>query len=112
MSDATGRRGAGAPGSGVMVDFSRLRFLIVDDNAFMRRLVRSLLTGFGARHVEEAEDGAGGIEAVRTMKPDIAIIDWEMPVMDGIELTHNIRLLPPEANPFLPIIMMTGHTEK
>lgn len=112
MSDAAGRRAGGQPHPGMTVDFSRLRFLIVDDNAFMRRLVRTLLTGFGAHNVEDANDGAAGLDAIRHTRPDIVIVDWEMPVVDGIELTRKIRQLPPEANPFLPIIMMTGHADK
>ena len=44
----------------VRIDFSRLRFLIIDDNAHMRRLVRVMLYGFGARDLREAEDGPPG----------------------------------------------------
>jgi CheY-like chemotaxis protein len=41
----------------VRIDFNRLRFLVIDDNAHMRRILRTLLHGFGAREVYEAEDG-------------------------------------------------------
>ena len=47
----------------VRIDFNRLRFLVIDDNAHMRRILRTLLHGFGAREVYEAEDGAAGLEA-------------------------------------------------
>jgi CheY-like chemotaxis protein len=94
------------------VDFARLRFLIVDDNAFMRRLVRSLLTGFGGRFIQEAEDGSSGFAAIGENRPDIVFVDWEMPNLDGLELTRRIRQQPPDANPFLPVIMITGHTAK
>jgi two-component system, chemotaxis family, chemotaxis protein CheY len=65
------------------IDFNRLRFLVIDDNAHMRRIVRTLLHGFGAREVYEAEDGASGLEAFTHFMPDIIVADWAMPVFDG-----------------------------
>ena len=94
------------------IDFNRLRFLAIDDNAHMRRIVRTLLHGFGAREVIEAEDGASGFEAFTQHVPDIVITDWAMPIFDGLELTQMIRQPGANANPFVPIIMLTGHSEK
>lgn len=96
----------------VRVDFSRLRFLIVEDNPHMRRIVRTLLYGFGAREVAEAENGASGLEAFTHNLPDIIITDWVMPVADGLELTRRIRQPGGNANPFVPIILLTGHSER
>jgi two-component system, chemotaxis family, chemotaxis protein CheY len=75
----------------VRIDFNRLRFLVIDDNAHMRRIMRTLLHGFGAREVYEAEDGAAGLEAFTHYIPDIVITDWAMPIFDGLELTQMIR---------------------
>jgi two-component system, chemotaxis family, chemotaxis protein CheY len=94
------------------IDFNRLRFLVVDDNAHMRRIVRTLLHGFGAREVYEAEDGATGLEAFTHFAPDIVIADWAMPIFDGLELTQMIRQPGSNSNPYVPIIMLTGHSEK
>ena len=94
------------------IDFNSLRFLVVDDNAHMRRILRTLLNGFGAREVHEAEDGASGMEAFNHLAPDIIITDWAMPVFNGLELTQMIRQPDGNANPYVPIIMMTGHSEK
>jgi two-component system chemotaxis response regulator CheY len=94
------------------IDFNRLRFLIVDDNPHMRRILRTLLNSFGARDVFEAEDGAMGLEAFTHHAPDVVVCDWEMPIFDGLELTQMIRQPGANANPFVPIIMMTGHSEK
>src|SRR4029434_430033 len=69
----------------VRIDFNRLRFLVIDDNAHMRRILRTLLHGFGAREVYEAEDGAAGLEAFTHYMPDIVITDWAMPIFDGLE---------------------------
>ena len=95
----------------VRIEFNRLRFLVIDDNAHMRRILRTLLHGFGTRDVYEAEDGASGLEAFSHYSPDIVITDWAMPSIDGIELTRMIRQ--PDGNhAFASIIMLTGHTEK
>ena len=94
------------------VDFNRLRFLIVDDNPHMRRILRTLLHGFGAREVHEAEDGAAGLEAYSNHAPDVVILDWLMPIFDGVELTQMIRQPEVTANPFVPIILLTAHTGK
>ncbi len=64
----------------VRIDFNRLRFLVIDDNANMRRVLRTLLHGFGTREVQEAEDGAAGLEAFTHHVPDIVITDWAMPI--------------------------------
>jgi CheY-like chemotaxis protein len=96
----------------VRIDFKRLRFLVIDDNAHMRRIMRTLLHGFGAREVYEAEDGAAGLEAFTHYIPDIIITDWAMPIFDGLELTQMIRQPGANSNPYVPIIMMTGHSEK
>lgn len=94
------------------VDCSRLRFLVIDDNGYMRRIIRTLLHGFGTREVTEAEDGAAGLEAFATYLPDVVITDWSMPVFDGIELTKMIRQPDTSPNPFVPIIMITGYAER
>ena len=96
----------------VRIDFNRLRFLLVDDNAYMRRILRTLLHGFGAREVYEVEDGAAALEAFRHHVPDIIIADWVMPIIDGLELTQMIRQPGANANPYVSIIMLTGHSER
>jgi two-component system, chemotaxis family, chemotaxis protein CheY len=96
----------------VQIDFNKLRFLVIDDNLHMRRIVRTILHGFGARDVMEAEDGAGGLEFFGLSNPDIIFLDWAMPIFDGLELIQMIRQPGANANPFVPIIMMTGHTER
>ncbi|HRO01584.1 response regulator [Nitrobacter sp.] len=94
------------------LDFNKLRFLVCDDNAHMRRILRTLLHSFGAREVYEAEDGATALEMYTHYVPDIVIVDWAMPIFDGIELTQMIRQPDSKGNPFAPIIMLTGHSEK
>src|SRR2546423_13222862 len=96
----------------VRIDFNRLRFLVIDDNAHMRRILRTLLHGFGTREVYEAEDGAAGLEAFTHYSPDIVITDLAKPIFDGLELTQKIRQPGADTNPYVPIIMLKGHSEK
>src|SRR6266545_6169611 len=96
----------------ISIDFNKLRFLVIDDNVHMRRILRTLLHGFGARDVYEAEDGAAGLEAFTNYAPDIVLTDWAMPIFDGLELAQMIRQPGANANPYVPIIMLTGHSEK
>jgi CheY-like chemotaxis protein len=95
----------------IQLDFNKLRFLIADDNAYMRRIIRTLLHSFGCREVYEAEDGANALEITTHYAPDIIILDWVMPIFDGLEVTRMIRQ-PDSPNPYVPIIMLTGHSEK
>lgn len=94
------------------IAFEELRFVVVDDNAHMRRIVRTLLRAFGSREIYEAEDGASGLEAVEGYSPDILITDIKMPIFDGIELTRMIRNPEGCKHPFLPIIILTAYSEK
>jgi two-component system chemotaxis response regulator CheY len=96
----------------IRVDLTRLRFLVIDDNAHMRRILRMLLHSYGAREVYEAEDGAAGLDAFNHYLPDIVITDWVMPIFDGLEVTRIIRQDGTNANPYVPIIMLTGYSEK
>ncbi len=94
------------------IDFTKLRFLVIDDNTFMRRMFKALLHGFGAKEVLEADDGAAGLELFMSSQPDIVILDWEMPILDGLEVARMIRQPSTSVNPFAPIIMVTGHSER
>ncbi len=94
------------------IDFNKLRFLICDDNAHMRRILRTLLHSFGAREAYEAEDGATALEMYIHYVPDIMILDWSMPIFDGLELAQMIRQPDGNGNPYTPIIMLTGHSDK
>ena len=87
------------------IDFNKLRFLVCDDNAHMRRILRTLLHSFGAREVYESEDGATALEMFSHYVPDIVITDWSMPIFDGLELAQMIRQPDANGNPYAPIIM-------
>jgi two-component system, chemotaxis family, chemotaxis protein CheY len=96
----------------IRVDFAKLRFLVVDDNQHMRRILRALLHGFGSRDVHEAADGATALDQFHKFMPDIVLVDWAMPMVHGLEFTQVIRQQGTNPNPFVPIIMLTGHSER
>ncbi len=89
-----------------------LNILVVDDNAYMRRLTRTMLTNLGAKSVLEAPDGLAALEAIRTSDPDVMLLDWDMPVLNGIEVLRIVRSPGVFPRPNLPIIMMTTRAQR
>lgn len=65
--------------------------LLVDDAAFMRMMVKDILTKNGYNVVGEAENGAIAVDKYKELKPDLVIMDITMPEMDGIEATKAIK---------------------
>lgn len=92
--------------------FNKIRVLLVEDNAHMRKLLKALLEAVGVRDIVEAHDGGLAWMAMKKEPVDFALIDWEMYPVDGLELVRKIRTDPDSPNPFLPVIMVTAHTER
>ena len=86
--------------------------LVVDDNQYMRKMIRNLLVNCGVKDIYEAADGIAALDAIRTMAPDIVILDWEMPMLSGPELVRIVRSPGVFPMPDVPIIMLTGHCER
>jgi two-component system chemotaxis response regulator CheY len=92
--------------------FENLKALIVEDNSHMRSLLRALLNAIGINDVSEAINGQVAIQLLRERKSDLVLTDLAMKPMDGLELTRYVRNHDHSPNPFVPIIMISGHTEK
>jgi CheY-like chemotaxis protein len=92
--------------------FDTLKALIVEDNAHMRALLRALLTTIGVKDIYEAVDGTSAFDLLRLRKPDIVLSDLSMKPVDGIDFARAVRQSHDSPNPFVPIIMITGHTER
>jgi CheY-like chemotaxis protein len=90
----------------------QLRVLVVEDNAFMRKMVRSLLINIGVKKVYEAADGIAGLEQIRAVGPDVIVLDWEMPLLNGPELVRIVRSPGVFPTPDIPIIMLTAHGDR
>jgi two-component system chemotaxis response regulator CheY len=93
------------------LDFSLISFLIVDDQPFSRRLVRSMLLGFGSREVYESANGAEALEIARTVMPSIIITDLVMPMFNGLGF---IKMAKEPQSPAhnIPIIVLSGYLTK
>ncbi len=81
--------------------------LVADSNAYTRRLTRTMLVNLGCKSIYEVSDGVAAIEAIRNVNPDVMILDWEMPVLDGREVMRIVRSPGVFPKPNLPIIMLT-----
>jgi two-component system, chemotaxis family, chemotaxis protein CheY len=89
-----------------------MKVLVVDDEQYMRKVVRTMLLSMGMKIVYEAEDGHAGLESICRHQPDLVIVDWEMPGMDGSTFVRMVRS--PRTFPFpdVPIIMLSGHGDR
>jgi two-component system, chemotaxis family, chemotaxis protein CheY len=86
--------------------------LIVDDNQYMRKMVRNLLVNCGVKDIYEAGDGITALDTIRTVGPDVVVLDWEMPLLSGAELVRIVRSPGVFPMPDVPIIMLSGHGER
>jgi two-component system OmpR family response regulator len=85
------------------------RVVLIDDDPDLRRLVKLTLEFMAGWEVITAADGAEGIEMVREVKPDVAIVDYMMPGMDGYEVSRRLRGDPQTAD--IPIVFLTARKE-
>ena len=87
-----------------------IKILVVDDFPTMRRIVRNLLKDLGFENVEEAEDGAMGLDKLRNGNFDFVVSDWNMPNLDGLSMLQQIRQDPALSK--LPVLMVTAEAKK
>jgi two-component system, chemotaxis family, chemotaxis protein CheY len=93
-----------------VVDFKDMRFLVVDDFSTMRRIIRNLLKELGYNNVDEAEDGSMALAKLNRDTYDFIVSDWNMPVMDGLELLKAVRADAKLAH--IPMLMVTAEAKK
>jgi len=77
--------------------------MIVDDSATMRKIIKHHLTQLGYTRIQEAANGAEGLNKLEEEEIDIIISDWNMPEMNGLQFLHALR----EKNKNIPVIMLT-----
>ncbi len=92
-----------------MVELKDIRVLVVDDHENMRRILGTLLRGFGFREIRECEDGAKALIEAPTFRPDIIVTDFHMPHLDGVEFARSVRALKDQGLAQAPILMVSGH---
>jgi two-component system, chemotaxis family, chemotaxis protein CheY len=89
-----------------------IRVLIAEDNQYLRKLIRNLLVNVGIKKIDEVGDGLAGFEAIKSLEPDIVILDWELPLLNGAELVRIVRTPGMLAKPSVPIIMFGAIAER
>ena len=87
-----------------------MKILVVDDLSTMRRIIRNLLRDLGFNNADEADDGSTALPMLKTGKYDFLITDWNMPIMEGIDLVRTIRADADLRE--LPILMVTAEARR
>ncbi|MBX9842855.1 MAG: response regulator [Xanthobacteraceae bacterium] len=82
------------PNRSLQQTIETMKVLVVDDEQYMRKVVRTMLLAIGTKTIFEAEDGHAGLEMICRHHPDIVIVDWEMPGLDGAAFVRMVRSPP------------------
>ncbi len=85
-----------------------MKILLVDDSKTMRNIQIKTLNSLGFDDTVEAEDGQQALDQVAAHSPDLILLDWNMPVMNGMEFLKAFR----SENQSTPVIMVTTEAEK
>ncbi|MEM1447117.1 MAG: response regulator [Planctomycetota bacterium] len=85
-----------------------MKVLLVDDSKTMRNIQRGILTQLGYEQIEEAVDGQDALDKVAAFDPELILLDWNMPNMDGITFIKEYR----GSGAKIPVIMVTTEAEK
>ncbi len=85
-----------------------MKVLLVDDSRTMRNIQKGILTQLGYTEIEEAADGLDALSRVGAFGPELLLVDWNMPNMDGITFVKQYRAKGGKS----PVLMVTTEAEK
>jgi DNA-binding response OmpR family regulator len=85
------------------------RVLVVDDDHYMRKLLRSLLLSNGIKEIHEAQNGSAGLDAICAFNPDAVLLSWDMPDNGGAEFMRRVRSPETFPVPHVPVVMLTSN---
>lgn len=85
-----------------------MKIMLVDDSRTMRNIQKSVLAQIGHTDIVEASDGVDALSKVQADTPDLILLDWNMPNMDGLSFLKSFR----ERDRKTPVIMVTTEAEK
>jgi two-component system, chemotaxis family, chemotaxis protein CheY len=85
-----------------------MRIMLIDDSQTMRNIQKSILTQLGEVEIEEAADGRQALGKVRDFAPELLLVDWNMPGLDGPGFVREYRLL----DPATPVIVVATEAER
>lgn len=80
-----------------------MKTLVIEDSKSMRDIIKAVLKQIGCEHIEEACDGQDALRRLTTFQPDIVLVDWNMPTMNGLDFVKAFR----QISLTTPIIMVT-----
>jgi two-component system chemotaxis response regulator CheY len=92
--------------------FKNITVLVVEASESMFSLTKNVLLTFGVSQIYSAYDAVEGFKTFCRLNPDLVIMDWLEKPKNGLSLTKMIRTDPISPNPFVPIILMTGYSQK
>jgi two-component system chemotaxis response regulator CheY len=94
------------------VDVGAVRILVVDDDPFIRNMVRRLLEKMGVAEISEAEDGADGLKQLSAGEPDLVVLDIMMENMNGLQFLKALRTGLSGYRRELPVVVLTGASDE
>ncbi len=91
--------------------FEKLKIQVIDDQEYMRSVLASILRGFGIRHVELHPDPVKAFNELEKFDASLILTEWDMKPIDGLQLVRRIRTGKDSPNPYVPIVIVTGHND-
>jgi|TARA_R110000803_G_scaffold73327_3_gene137126 CheY-like chemotaxis protein len=93
------------------IDFSKISFLIVDGDKISAQVVYDTLAYLGASHIQRVKTPNDAFDVLRREQIDIVVCEWRLHGMDGLEFLDVMRNSTNSPNRFIPVIMLTAHSE-
>ena len=93
-------------------DLSGLRILLIDDSRAFLSLMTDVLHGFGIRHITRTTDAIEAFEIINRENVDVAFVDYDMPLITGIEFGSMVRTAPDSGNRFISMILITAYASR
>jgi DNA-binding NtrC family response regulator len=93
-------------------NFSNVKVLVIEDSQPMTDITVALLKGFGCNFVQSANNADRGYALFVEEKHDLILVDWLVKPINGLELSKKIRMDSLSPDPFVPIVLMTGFSER
>jgi len=90
-------------------DLSGLNVLLIDDSRSFLSLLTGVLHGFGIRNIRRTTDAIDAFEMISREPLDLALVDYEMPLFNGVEFANMVRTAPDSRNKFISMILVTVH---
>lgn len=85
-----------------------MRIMLIDDSQTMRKVQKTILSQLGYNDIIEAKDGQDALSQIGATAPDLILLDWNMPNLDGMGFLTRFR----QSNKKTPVIMVTTEAEK